>query len=60
MEVGLGLALIDSDGTAAAAVVISLLIEGFAVVVAIYVVMLARRWLRHRQQRTALASVSIP
>ena len=56
---GLGQALIDSDGTAVAAVLISLLIEGFAVVVAIYVVMRARRWLRHRRQRTAPASVSI-
>ena len=50
---GLGLALIDSDRTAVIAVLVSLLIEGFAVVVAIYVVMLARSWLRHRQQRTA-------
>ena len=50
---GLGLALIDSDRTAVIAVLISLLIEGFAVVVAIYVVMLARSWLRHRRQRTA-------
>jgi hypothetical protein len=54
---GLGLALIDSDKTAVIAVAVSLLIEGFAVLV---VVKLARNWRRHRQQRTAPAAVSIP
>jgi len=57
---GIGLALIDSDSTAIIAVVVCLLMEGFAVVVAISIVMLARSWLRHRRQRTAPASVSIP
>ncbi len=57
---GLGLALIDSDKTAVIAVVVSLLIEGAAVLVLVKLVMLARNWRRHRQQRTAPASVSIP
>lgn len=57
---GIGVALINSDATAVIALLVSLLIDGFAVVVAIYVVKLARSWLRHRRQRTAPASVSIP
>jgi hypothetical protein len=57
---GVGLALIDSDKTAVIAVLVSLLIDGFAVVVAIYIVMLARSWLRHRRQRTEPTPVSIP
>jgi uncharacterized membrane protein (UPF0136 family) len=57
---GLGEALIDSDGIAVAAVLIGLLIEGSAVLVVIQVVKLARNWRRHRQQRTAPASVSTP
>ncbi len=57
---GLGLALIDSDKTAVIAVVVSLLIDGFAILVLIKLVRLARNWRRHRQQRTAPASVSIP
>jgi hypothetical protein len=57
---GLGLALIDSDRTAVIAVLLSLLIEGFAILVAIRLVKLARNWRRHRQQRTAPASVPIP
>jgi len=57
---GLGEALIDSDGIAVGAVLISLLIEGAAVFVVIYLVRLARNWLRHQRQRTAPASVSVP
>ncbi len=56
---GLGLALIDSDKTAVIAIVVSLLIEGGAVFVVVKLVRLARNWRRHRQQRTAQASVSI-
>lgn len=52
---GLGLALIDSDKTAIIAVVVSLLIEGFAILVLVKLVKLARNWRRHRQQRTAAA-----
>jgi len=54
----LGEALINSDGIAVGAVLISLLIEGAGVVVLVYVVRLTRNWQRHRRQRTA-ASVSI-
>jgi len=57
---GLGEALIDSDGIAVGAVLISLLIDGFAVWVVIRLVKLARNWRRHRQQPTVPASVSIP
>jgi hypothetical protein len=49
---GLGQALIDSDGIAIAAVVISLLIQGTAVLIVIRLIQLARNWRRHRQQRT--------
>jgi hypothetical protein len=48
---GLGAALIDSDGIAVGAIVVSLLIDGFAVLVVIRVVKLARNWLRHRRYR---------
>lgn len=54
---GLGMALIDSDPTAVIAVVISLLIEGFAVLVTIRLVKLARSWQRHRQQKQATPDV---
>ena len=47
---GLGLALIDSDKTAVIAVVLSLLIEGFAVLVVVKLVRLTRNWRRHRQR----------
>lgn len=47
---GLGLALIDSDKTAVIAVLVSLLIEGFAVLVVVKLVRLTRNWRRHRQQ----------
>ena len=57
---GLGAALIDSDGIAVGAVLISLLIEGAAVLVVVRLVKLARNWQRHRQQRIAPASVSVP
>jgi hypothetical protein len=56
---GLGEALIDSNGIAIAAVLLSLLIEGAAVFVVTRLVRLTRNWRRHRQQRTAPASVSI-
>jgi hypothetical protein len=48
---GLGLALLDSDGIAVTAVVISLLIEGFAVLVVISMVRLARNRNRYRRMR---------
>jgi len=53
---GLGEALIDSDGIAVVAIVLSLLIEGLAVLVLIRVVRLARTWRRHRQLLTGIAS----
>jgi hypothetical protein len=56
---GLGEALIDSDGIAIAAVLISLLIEGAAVLAVIRLVMLARNWWRYRQQPTAPATAAI-
>jgi len=52
---GLGEALIDNDGIAVAAALVSLLMEGAAVVVMVYLVRLTRNWLRHRRQRTAPA-----
>jgi hypothetical protein len=52
---GLGLALIDSDKTAVIALVVSLLIEGVAVLVLVRLVRLGRNWRRYRQQRTAPA-----
>jgi hypothetical protein len=52
---GLGGALIDSDGIAVGAVLISLLIEGAAVLVVVRLVQLTRNWRRHRQQRTTPA-----
>jgi hypothetical protein len=56
---GLGQALINSDGIAAAAVVLSLLIEGLAVWVVISLVRLTRNLLRRRHQRAAHASVPV-
>jgi hypothetical protein len=47
---GLGLALIDSDGTAALAIGLCLLMEAFGVVVLVWLVRLARNWRRHRKQ----------
>lgn len=56
---GLGLALIDTDNTAVIAVVVSLLIEGAAILVVVETVRLARNWRRrHRQQQTAMAIAS--
>jgi hypothetical protein len=49
---GLGLALIDNDKTAVIALLVSLLIEGFAIFVLVIIVKLARNWLRHRHQQT--------
>jgi hypothetical protein len=56
---GLGEALIDSDKTAVIAILVSLLIDGFAVLVVVKLVRLTRNWLRHRRQRTAPAPVPI-
>jgi hypothetical protein len=56
---GLGLALINSDGIAVTAVLISLLIEGVGVLVVIRIVQLARNWRRHRQQQVAGAFARI-
>lgn len=55
---GLGEALINNDGIAVAAVLISLLMEGTAVLVVIRLIKLAGNWRRHRQQRSAPAAVS--
>jgi hypothetical protein len=49
---GLGLALIDSDKTAVIAVLLSLLIEGFAVLVVVKLVRLTRNWRRLRARAT--------
>ncbi len=57
---GLGDALIDSDAIAVAAVLVSLLIEGFAVLVLVSIIRLARNWLRHRRAQSAPAQVSVP
>jgi hypothetical protein len=56
---GLGQALIDSDKTAVIAILVSLLIDGFAVLVVVKLVRLTRNWLRHRRQRTASAPVPV-
>jgi hypothetical protein len=55
---GLGLALIDSDGTAFIAIGISLLIEGAAVLVVIQMTRLALNWRRHRQRHSEVAPAS--
>jgi hypothetical protein len=55
---GLGLALIDSDGTAVLAIALSLLIEGAAVLVVIQMTRLALNWRRHRQQQPAKVPAS--
>ena len=47
---GLGLALIDSDKTAVIAVLVTLLIEGFAVLVVVKLIRLTLNWRWHRQQ----------
>ncbi len=57
---GLGAALIDSDKTAVIAVLVSLLIDGAAVLVVIRLVRLTRNWQRHRRRQMAPAPVSIP
>jgi hypothetical protein len=56
---GLGAAMIDGDGTAIAAVLVSLLIEGSGVLVVVYLVKLTRNWLRYRHQHQAAASVAV-
>ena len=48
---GLGLALINSDGTAVIALVVSLLIEGAGILVLIQLYRLVRNWRRHRQRQ---------
>jgi len=55
---GLGLALIDSDGTAVLAIGLSLLFEGAAILVVIQMTRLALNWRRYRQQQPAKAPVS--
>ncbi len=50
---GLGAALIDSDGIAVGAILITLLIEGAAVFVLVFLVKLARNWHRHRRTVSA-------
>jgi hypothetical protein len=54
---GLGLALINTDGTAVVAIVISLLIEGAAVLVVVKIARLALNW-RRRQRQPAKVPVS--
>jgi len=48
---GLGLALINTDGTAVIALAVSLLIEGAGVLVVITITRLALNWRRHRQRQ---------
>jgi hypothetical protein len=55
---GLGLALIDSDGTAFLAISISLLIEGAAVLVVIQMTRLALSWRRHRKRQSEVVLAS--
>jgi hypothetical protein len=55
---GLGLSLINSDGTAITAIAISLLIDGSAVLVLISIVRLARNWRRHRRRQAAVPVAS--
>lgn len=55
---GLGAALIDSNGIAVVAVVLSLMIEALAALVLVRLVMLVRSWWRHRQHRAQLASAT--
>jgi hypothetical protein len=55
-----GLALIDSDKTAVIAVLVSLLIDGSAVLVLVKLVRLTRNWRRHRQQQTAPTPAPVP
>jgi hypothetical protein len=55
---GLGLALIDSDGTAVLAIGLSLLIEGAAILVVVKLTRLALNWRRHRQRQSAMAPAS--
>ena len=56
---GQALALINSDNTAVIAIVVSLLIEGAAVLVVVKMVRLARKWRRrHRQQQAAVATAA--
>jgi hypothetical protein len=57
---GLGEALIDSDGTAVLAAGLSLLMEAFAVFVVIRFGILARNWLRYRQERRTVPTVPVP
>ncbi len=51
---GLGLALIDTDGTAVIAIGLSLLIEGFAALVVVKIARLALNWRRHRRRSAAV------
>jgi hypothetical protein len=55
---GLGLALIDSDGTAVIAIALSLLIEGAAILVVVKVTRLALNWRRHQQRQSAMVPAS--
>jgi hypothetical protein len=57
---GLGGALIDSDGIAVGAILITLLLEGAAVFVLVFLFRLARNWRRHRRLRTAPTTVPVP
>jgi hypothetical protein len=50
---GLGAALIDSDGIAVGAVLVSLLIDGAGVFALVFLVKLARNWRRHRRARVS-------
>jgi hypothetical protein len=50
---GVGSGLIDGDGTAVGAAVISLLFDGLALLAAIFFDKVARRWLRSRSQPAA-------
>jgi hypothetical protein len=47
---GVGGSLIDGDGTAVAAIIVSLLLDAVAVAVVVLFVRMIRNWLRHRRQ----------
>jgi len=55
---GLGLALINSDGTAVIALVVSLLIDGAGALVVIWMTRLALNWRRYRRREPAKVPVS--
>jgi hypothetical protein len=57
---GLGGSLISSDRIAVVAVLVCLLIEGFAALVVVLAVKLSGNWLRHRRQRAVPVPAAVP